>query len=314
MYEITSHCTGVGNTDYNVAVNHAIADRGLAPYPGFFWYVEGQGRKILVDTGRPNVEEMREALGGDEYVPEQDFVGGEEEVRRQLRERHGVEPDEIDAVICTHLHADHIPNIGLFPDATVYVQRDELIHAIDPAPHQRFGYARDVTAKITNRKQPDELRIMDGDYEVAPGIDVYKTPGHTPGFQTAAIQTDKGTVGVYLSKKYANWFPAAPEFGFPVRHLQDTFNVEGVHTESSWTYLESMERMAEVCDVVLPGHEPFMPRNLPEEWYFTDPTAPSPSADELETFREVRDRVKDDVIVGDPTKGMSKEWEFHPDA
>jgi hypothetical protein len=113
-----------------------------------------------------------------------------------------------------------------------------------------------------------------------------------------------------MSKKYQNWFPAHSDFGSPINYLSDTFNIEGVLTESSWTYLDSMQRVAEACDIVLPGHEPFIPRKIPNEWYFTDVTNTHPHESELEEYKRVRDRVRDEVIVGDPTTGRSKEWEI----
>lgn len=299
MFEITSHAHSIVTTDRQVSAMHAVADRGREPHPAYFWYVEGEGMNVLVDTGGPAIETVREELGGMEYVPEQPFEGGEASVRSALDE-HGVEPSDIDVIICTHLHSDHNWNIDLFPDATAYVQRDELIHALDPTPHQRFGYAREATLKVAERKQPDQLRIMDGDYHIADGIEVYKTPGHTPGHQCAMIRTDRGKVGLYLSKLYQNWFPADPDFGTPMSYLDDTYCVEGILTESARDYQRTMERMADICDIIVPAHDPYIPRSIPEEWYFSDLDATYPSEAEKETYKRVKKQVNERIdALGD---------------
>ena len=185
----------------------------------------------------------------------------------------------------------------MFPEATVYVQRDELIHALDPTPHQRFGYAREATLKVAERKQPEQLQIVDGDYQLMDGITLYKTPGHTPGHQCAVIQTEKGKVGVYMSKLYQNWFPADADFGTPMSYLADTYCIEGLLTESAKTYQESMERVAEKCDIVIPAHDPYIPRSIPDEWYFTDLSDTEPPEEEKQTYDEVKRRVNENIDI-----------------
>ena len=44
----------------------------------------------------------------------------------------GVDPDQIDICIFTHLHWDHCANMGLFRNATFFVHSRELDFALDP--------------------------------------------------------------------------------------------------------------------------------------------------------------------------------------
>jgi glyoxylase-like metal-dependent hydrolase (beta-lactamase superfamily II) len=192
MYEIHSYCVGVGNTDYLIGVNHANANRGLAPYPGYFWYVEGDGRNIVVDSGRPKIEDLRERFGGEEHVPSQPHItGGQEEIQRILRENHDIQPEDIDIVICTHLHADHNWNIDMFSNATAFVQEDEIAHAVNPSPHQRFAYSRECMLNVIKRKQPENLVVVDGDYEVCDGVEVLKSPVILRAFKRPSFKRRK---------------------------------------------------------------------------------------------------------------------------
>lgn len=84
---------------------------------------------------------------------------------------HGVAPTDIDTVVCSHLHIDHIGWLPAFTNAAIRFGRGDLDH---------FAGDEDVDAildAVAGRVEP-----IDGDnVSLAPGLDARHTPGHTPG-------------------------------------------------------------------------------------------------------------------------------------
>lgn len=281
-FEIHTIAKGVGRMDMVFAVNHGYGPRGEADLIGYSWYIEGPDHQILLDAGHPDhTEALDEGL-----------------------KNLGVDHSDIDTIICSHLHIGHNGGFDRFPNATVYVQESEVTHAINPTPQHREssssidGPFEDVVHEIVDRKQPQELVIKDGDYKITEGFEVWHTPGHTPGFQTPVITTEKGIVGLYMSKYYTNWFPGDSTFhpeGVEFEH-QDWFDIssvggfysEGVQTESTRTYLDSMQRIADKCDIVVPGHDPYIPEKIPDQWYFSNTGEPRVTDEEKAEYLEVK--------------------------
>jgi N-acyl homoserine lactone hydrolase len=123
---------------------------------------------ILVDTG----------VGGPEQVLTDWRV-----VNRSAAEalgEHDLAPQDVALVVNTHLHFDHCGQNAVFPHAPFYVQRLELErareHARALADWFDFAGAR--------------FELLDGDAEVAPGVRVVATPGHTVGHQSVVVAGD----------------------------------------------------------------------------------------------------------------------------
>ena len=150
------------------------------------WYVEGAGRRILVDTGCCDAESSARNHYPLRRSPD-------EEPARALA-GIGVDPLEIDTVVCTHLHWDHAYNHELFTKARFYVQRRELQYAAAPHPMNCRAY-ESSTIGMTPPYSKTRFEVLDGDMELAPGLTAVFAPGHTPGMQGVAVNT---TAGVYF--------------------------------------------------------------------------------------------------------------------
>ena len=101
----------------------------------------------------------------------------------------GVAPEEVDAILMTHLHGDHFGGLvdasskANFPRAELYVADSELAYWSDDqaraaAPEGRqdaFDRARRSVGAYGNRLH----RFGDG--ELLPGVTAIAMPGHTPG-------------------------------------------------------------------------------------------------------------------------------------
>jgi glyoxylase-like metal-dependent hydrolase (beta-lactamase superfamily II) len=157
-----------------------------ADLPFAMCVAKSAGLVVVLDAGYVN-----QALG-------KDFgVTGWTEYATLLGEI-GLALDDVDYVTISHLHFDHAGGTSRFPKARFIVQRRELEYAAGAMPHNSAArgsfVAEDVLALVKLNWQGRVL-LVDGDVEgVAPGLDVYLTPGHTAGTMTACLDTVKGRV------------------------------------------------------------------------------------------------------------------------
>lgn len=202
--------------------------------------VKGNGRIILVDSGLPTQEEIRRigfVFGYMEYAP---YVVDE-------LERMGVEPKDVDTIILTHLHWDHSWNLEKFPNARIYVQKEEMRHAVTPNPHERAAYGLTQNAEGCPNWFGCIGRIesLEGDYELTEGIWLVTTPGHTPGSQSVLVNTAEGVYGLisdfaltdrcYKECVLTGIFTSADDWYASYRKLH-TINPIALTTHDSVTY------------------------------------------------------------------------------
>jgi N-acyl homoserine lactone hydrolase len=242
---------------------HLPHNGGLMRDPIHCWLVTNGETHILVDSGMPDIAEVERSLRVS------GFGGGHDSLIAALK-IHNLTPSDISFVLLTHLHFDHASNLELFPDACVVVQRDEVLHAIDPAPTQRIYYRKDTITEIVNRKRPNQVRYMDSDYDLIEGINVIKLPSHTAGTQIPIVETAKGKVALVsdLGDHYWNWFPADPRATKkPLRFLSDTYLPSPIRVTGEVDYQNAMRRIVESSDIVVPAHDSRIPMNIPEDWW-----------------------------------------------
>ncbi|MBC8584310.1 N-acyl homoserine lactonase family protein [Youxingia wuxianensis] len=149
--------------------------------------IKGGDEVILVDAGLPSQETIRK-----EKKPfmQMDNAPTFEEGLAKV----GVKISDVTKIIITHLHWDHSWNLDLFgPEVPVYVQRKEMEFAIAP-----LKFALRLYGRLRECGMPGwlnglfNIQVLDGDAQIAPGVEVLFTPGHTPGSQCVLVDTADG--------------------------------------------------------------------------------------------------------------------------
>jgi glyoxylase-like metal-dependent hydrolase (beta-lactamase superfamily II) len=167
---------------YHLYSTHGRAD-ATVELTYYFWVARRGDDIVVVDTGfQPS---WFRALGDDTtwVVPP-----------AQALALVGVDPAAVGTVVLSHLHFDHMGNVELFPHAEVVVQRDE--HAFWTGPDASTPPVRSMTdpvalAALERIDAQGRLRLVDGDLTLAPGLELRRLPGHSPGQQGVLVD---GTV------------------------------------------------------------------------------------------------------------------------
>ena len=162
------------------------------------WLIDAGDVKILVDTGAGNGKERP-------GIPV--FGGLRTDFMAQFA-RTGFKPEDIDIVVCTHLHIDHVgwntqwdgaAWVPTFPKARYLFPAIDR-EAWDP---QKSIYATLRGREVNTNVFEDSVKpildaglaecVEDG-FCVAPGMVLHTTPGHTPGHMLLEVTDGPDTV------------------------------------------------------------------------------------------------------------------------
>jgi glyoxylase-like metal-dependent hydrolase (beta-lactamase superfamily II) len=171
------------------AVRAAWLKDMFQPPDAFDWalnavVVRSGGRTILIDAG----------LGAD---PNLNLPRAGRLVQRL--EAAGLDLASVTDVVLTHMHMDHVGGLladgvkdGLRPDLRVHLAAAEAEFWVSPdfsrvSMPPGFPDALRRTAKRFLDEYGSQLRPFESEYEVAPGVLVQRTGGHTPGHSVVRL-------------------------------------------------------------------------------------------------------------------------------
>ncbi|MEX0736235.1 MAG: MBL fold metallo-hydrolase [Bacteroidota bacterium] len=156
------------------------------------WLIRGDGRTILVDDGN-----------GTKWPDKLKDIYKLDTTRHDLLsslKQHGVTPDDITDVILTHLHSDHAGGsttlaegklVPTFPHARYYVQKNHWELSQKPTDKDRGSFMRDDFMPLMEH---GVLELVEGEFEIFPGIELIVCHGHTSAQQLPKISDGTTTM------------------------------------------------------------------------------------------------------------------------
>lgn len=155
-----------------------------------------------------------------------------------LTER-GLQPQDISTVFLSHLHFDHINNIDLFPDATVYAGAKEWEYAQQPSTGDVFG-----SIAMNDYLQKRNLQlIQDVEGELVPGLYYRFAPGHTPGSYLLHYVNNEGKRVVLAGDACKTY-------------LELVTLSAGHEFDPTCRASETLQWIRNNADIIIPGHFP----------------------------------------------------------
>jgi len=153
-----------------------------------FFLIKHPKRNILFDLGNSLfVAENPEKHWGDVVNAYYPVMKKEQYVVNQLK-KIGINPEDINYVILSHLHLDHAGGVGDFPNAVYVVQQKEYDWAYSPENNQKDAYIKADFDKPVKWKKLNGEETYDffGDGT----LEIWFTPGHTPGHQSLMVNLE----------------------------------------------------------------------------------------------------------------------------
>ncbi len=194
--------------------------------PCYGYLLTCAGATILVDSG-PDIANPRAIQSG--------VIGDPQGVLQRSLEYRGRSGEDVDLIIHTHLHYDHMQNDLDFRESLVVVQESEVQFALLREPEDFYIGVSEYVDHLGQR-----LSQVSGEFTLVPGVRLIPTGGHSPGHQAVLVDSVWGPVCIAgdvisLTENLVRRSPACPDEEGTLRFLR---RVEA----EAWR--------------VLPGHEP----------------------------------------------------------
>ncbi len=222
--------------------DHPAAQHGM---DYFVWVLKQGDRTVLVDTGY----DMAEATRRDRPIL-RDPAAAIAAV--------GVEAERVETVIITHLHYDHAGGLDRYPAAEFHLQDSEMAYATGPCmchPALQMPFTAEHVCEMVRHVYSGRVAFHRGSAEVAPGLRVHRTGGHSRGLQVVEVETASGPMCLAsdASHYYENFQAGKP---FPI--VADM--------EDMLVGFETIRHLAGGVDArVIPGHDPLVTERFAAE-------------------------------------------------
>jgi glyoxylase-like metal-dependent hydrolase (beta-lactamase superfamily II) len=208
------------------------------------WLIKGGGHNILFDCGFYRDQFMKQWHPADYEKPS------------VAVERAGLKAGDITDVIISHIHWDHADGFDLFPNAKIWIQKDELEYYAGEAWNgkKRTAADPDDIVGLVKLNTQGRVGLVNGDaQEILPGITAYIGGKHTFQSQFIGVKITGGTVvlasdNVYLNENMEKHKPIAA-------------------TLDADSNLRAQDRMKDIASnpkLIIPGHDPAVMKNFRE--------------------------------------------------
>jgi glyoxylase-like metal-dependent hydrolase (beta-lactamase superfamily II) len=188
--------------------------------------IRSEGKTVLVETG---AGDKMDAKRRDIYA-----VGDGPRLLDRLAER-GVQPNDVDIVINTHLHFDHcgwntrIVNgrpAPTFPHAQYFLQRGELEHAKRPTERDQASYMPENFLAV---EAAGQWVLLEGDCEILPGVGVIRVPGHNADMQCVRLSGGGKTAFCFV-----DLVPTTAHISLPWIMGYDLYPMQTLENKKRW--------------------------------------------------------------------------------
>jgi len=204
------------------------------------WLIKGRnGKNILVDAGfLGDTEDAKEFMITNYIRPDSALL------------KLGVKPADISDIILSHPHWDHMGGINLFPNARVWIQKEDFDYFVGAAWQKEGsngGFAKRDVRQLVDLNLNGKVTLIEGDNkQILPGITVYTGSKHTFNSQYVLVNTGNNKVvlasdNIWIYYNLEHLAPAS---------TGGTLEPPG--------YIKAMQRMKSlVTDVkfIIPGHD-----------------------------------------------------------
>jgi glyoxylase-like metal-dependent hydrolase (beta-lactamase superfamily II) len=210
----------------------------------FFFYVLRDGDEVtVVDTG---------------FLPAAAIPRGRECLcpPAQALARLGVDPASVSRLMITHMHWDHIGNVGLFAGAELFVPAAELEFWERPLARNVQMWAHvdpDGVALLESAWREGRVIATGAEHEIAPGLSAITVGGHSPGQQILVVESAGGPVVLASDAVHL----------YEELELERPFSVMISLPEMIEAYA-LLKRLAAQGATIVPGHDPLVTQHYPD--------------------------------------------------
>ena len=203
------------------------------------WLIRGGGRTVLMDAGFYR-DKFIQRWKPAPYVRPSDALAS-----------LGVKPADVTDIVISHVHWDHLDGADLFPNAHVWLQRDEFDHYTnDSGAVLDRAIDADDAKMLAAMKRTGRVELIAGDStEILPGITVFTGGKHTFASEFAAVHASlaRGATGTIVLASDNAYLYENLEGHRPITQSLDTL--------SNLRAQERMARLASERRLIVPGHD-----------------------------------------------------------
>ncbi len=223
----------------------AGAPRGIrTPLAMTFWVIRApDGHVTLFDAGFYREKFMKRWKPEDYVIPSRALA--------QL----GIQANDVSNIIVSHIHWDHVDGVDLFPNARIWLQKQEYDYYVSPTGTPLHPAIDSLDAAMLFKlRAAGRVHLIPGDSsEILPGIYGYLGGKHTYASQYLTVPTRSGTVvlasdNVYLYRNLEEHRPIA----------------QTLDSLSNLAAQRRMLRLASKPGLIVPGHDPLVFDRFPK--------------------------------------------------
>lgn len=204
------------------------------------WLIKGDnGKNILVDAGfRNDIDEAKEFEVANYIRPD------------SVLSKVGLKPSDITDIVLSHPHWDHIDGVALFPNAHIWIQKEDYNYFVGAAwasDSTSGGFDKRDVRTMVELNIAGKVTLVDGDNkEIIPGIQVFTGSRHTYNSQYVLVRSGEKKIilasdNIWIYYSLDHMVPAS---------VGGTLDPSG--------YVRAMQRMKTLATspkYIIPGHD-----------------------------------------------------------